>query len=601
MRMPKTAAGSAAAGSAASDGAPARATPNGSAPVPAHHASADNNSAANGSANNNGATDDSATNDSATNDSATDGSTSHNIAGSPDAGVDAPGGGRAPAGRRHARRPAALLRVHWLAALLLAGGLVLRLLVQFSFSPAILYIDSVKYLYGAWPQADPLGYDAPLKLILLVSNLSAVEAVQHLLGLAMAVTLYLVLLRRGVPRWLAALAMGPVLLDAYQLQMEATIMPDVWFEAVIVAGLAVLLWRPRTTVRICLLAGVVLGLAATVRQVGEILIVPALLFVLAGAGGWRQAVTKSAAMIAAFAVPILAYSSGSYAITGHFWLSRNGQQATYGRMAGLADCATLKLPAYEKPLCPTPAQQALGVDWLDHAAHSPLRNYVAPGNLVRSKVIASFNHQVALQQPVRVVARITSDAAKLFAVNRVTSPGDTPISRWQFHATYQTFPPTIATDSQGTIIFGLKLDVAGGPTIYRKLDASYGGNARVWVPGAKFLRRYQVYGGYTPGPLLLLAFLAGLAGALTIFRRRRSEAQRQLALGAVLLWTAGVAVLLISDLFEFTWRYQLPALVTLPAAGAIGIAAVLRFVRRRKTGHGADSVSPEQRIAARAG
>jgi hypothetical protein len=522
-------------------------------------------------------------------------------AGSSEAGLDTSAGAQAAAGQQHSRRPLALLRLHWLAALLLAGGLALRLLVQFSFSPAILYIDSVKYLYGAWPQADPLGYDVPLKLILLVGNLGTVEAVQHLLGLAMAVTLYLVLLRRGVPRWLAALAMGPVLLDAYQLQMEATIMPDVWFEAVIVAGLAILLWRPRTTLRVCLLAGFVLGLAATVRQVGEILIVPALLFVLAGAGGWRQALTKSAALIVAFAVPIVAYCSGSYVITGHFFLSRNGQQATYGRMAGLADCATLKLPAYERPLCPTPAQQALGADWLDHAANSPLRQYVPPANLVRSKVIANFNHRVVLQQPLRVVGRITSDAAKLFAVDRVTSPGDTPISRWQFHTTYQTFAPTIMTDKQGTIIFGLKLAVAGGPTIYRKLDASYGGNSHVWVPGAKFLRRYQVYGGYAPGPLLLLAFLAGLAGALTIFRRRRSEAQRQLALGAVLLWTTGVAVLLISDLFEFTWRYQMPALVTLPAAGAIGIAAVLRYVRRRKTGHGADSVGREQRVAARAG
>ena len=41
----------------------------------------------------------------------------------------------------------------------------------------------------------------------------------------MAVLLYVLLLRRGVPRWLAALAVAPVLLDAYQLQNEQTIMP----------------------------------------------------------------------------------------------------------------------------------------------------------------------------------------------------------------------------------------------------------------------------------------------------------------------------------------------------------------------------------------
>jgi hypothetical protein len=500
------------------------------------------------------------------------------------------------------QRAAALLRLNWLAAVLLAGGVALRLLVQVSFSPAILYIDSVKYLYGAWPDADPLGYDAPLRVILAVGNLSAVEAVQHLLGLGMAVTLYVVLVRRGVPRWLAALAMGPVLLDAYQLQMEATIMPDVWFEAVIVAGLAILLWKPRITLRICLLAGVVLGLAATVRQVGEILVVPAAIFVIAGSGGWRQAITKSAALIIAFAVPILAYCSGSYALTGHFWLSRNGYQATYGRMAGVADCATLKLPSYERALCPTRAEQALGPDWLDHAAGSPIRQYVAPPGLIRSRVISNFSKRVAEQQPLRVLSRVSGDAAKLFAVTRDTAPGDTPISRWQFHTKYPTFAPTIATDRQGTIIFALKLRASGGPTVYRKLDTSYGGNARVWKTGARFLRRYQIYGGYTPGPLLLLAFLTGLAGLLTVFRRRASQQQRQLALAAVALWTTGVAVLIMSDLFEFTWRYQLPALVTLPPAGAVGIAAILRFARRRRaTSRGAGSVGSGQRIAARAG
>jgi hypothetical protein len=45
---------------------------------------------------------------------------------------------------------------------------------------------------------------------------------------------------------------------------------------------------------------------------------------------------------------------------------------------------------------------------------------------------------------------------------------------------------------------------------------------------------------------------------------------------------AGVAVLGISDVFEFSWRYQLPALVTLPAAGALGIATIMMVARRRR-------------------
>ena len=97
------------------------------------------------------------------------------------------------------------------------------------------------------------------------------------------------LLRRGAPRWLAALAAAPVLLDAYQLQMEQMIMPDVWFEALVVAGMPVLLWRPVATLPFAIAGGLILGVAATVMQVGEVLIVPAVIYLLASATGWRQA------------------------------------------------------------------------------------------------------------------------------------------------------------------------------------------------------------------------------------------------------------------------------------------------------------------------
>ncbi len=38
---------------------------------------------------------------------------------------------------------------------------------------------------------------------------------------------------------------------------------------------------------------------------------------------------------------------------------------------------------------------------------------------------------------------------------------------------------------------------------------------------------------------------------------------------------------LASDLFEFSWRYQLPALVTLVPAGALGISVIARSLRRQ--------------------
>jgi hypothetical protein len=43
----------------------------------------------------------------------------------------------------------------------------------------------------------------------------------------------------------------------------------------------------------------------------------------------------------------------------------------------------------------------------------------------------------------------------------------------------------------------------------------------------------------------------------------------------------------VSDAFEFSWRYQLPALVTLVPAGALGITVLIRLARTRRTDAGA--------------
>src|ERR1700733_7648441 len=224
-----------------------------------------------------------------------------------------------PAGKDSATRPSWLSRSlgligrHWLLSTFVAVGLVLRILATIAYHPALIYVDSLKYLYNASPGADPLGYKVILKIVLVFGDVGTVAVVQHLVGLAIGILLYAVLRRRGAAWWLAAIAAAPVLLDAYQVQMETMIMPDVWFEAAIVAALAVLLWLPELTIRAAVAAGLILGASATIRQVGEVLVLPALVYlVLAAAGSWRQIARKGVALIIAFAIPILAYSGAAY-------------------------------------------------------------------------------------------------------------------------------------------------------------------------------------------------------------------------------------------------------------------------------------------------
>jgi hypothetical protein len=384
----------------------------------------------------------------------------------------------------------------------------------------------------------------------------------------MAVLIYVLLLRRGASRWLAALAIAPILLDAYEIQNEQTILPGTVFQALIVGGFAFLLWRPQLNWWRTVAAGLLLGTSAIVAQVGEALILPALIYLIAVGGGWRQVTGKAAALCVAFAVPILAYCTGSYVMTGGFFLSHTGVTSVYGRMAAAADCATLSLPRVERAMCPTRAQQAKGPDWLEYAQRSPIAPYYA--HLPRTEVntlIANFNRSVLAQQPQRVLGAYSRDVVKLYAVVRTTRPGDTPISRWQFQTAYPYHPPH-----------------ATKPVVDRVTSQFGGGAPTVWRPVAAFLRGYQLHGGYTPGPLLLLLTLTGLAGSLTaVLRRRADPTTRQLSLACLLLFTSGAALILVSDLFEFSWRYQLPVLVTLVPAGALGAGVIIRMLRPRRT------------------
>jgi hypothetical protein len=476
--------------------------------------------------------------------------------------------------------PGAALRRHWLLAVLLTAGLVMRVLAQIAYRPALLYIDSIKYLFGAYPGNDPPGYLLVLRPLLAVGNLDLVAAVQHLLGLAMAVALYLLMRRRGVSRWLAALATAPILLDAYQLQIEQTIMPDTLFEALIVTGLVLLLWQPKPTRWMIIGGGIALGASAPVAQIGEVFILPAVIYLLVAVPGWRAKLTQGIALCAAFALPILAVSFRDYVTIHRFSLAPYAQSTIYGRMAESADCQTLQIPSYERPLCPTRQQQALGPDGLDHASRSPIKAFRAPPGTRAYKIVSRFSHTVATQQPLRVLSAVSRDAVKLFATARATSPGDTSISRWQFQTFFPVYPPYV-TFSGGRLRFG-QTTPSGALKILGVGQSLGGGNPVVSKPVASFLRDYQLDGGYTPGPLFLLAAAAGLLGSLGMVRRRAAPARRATAAACLLTFLAAAGVLLGSDVFEFSWRYQLPALVTLVPAGALGVTVILGYLTRSR-------------------
>lgn len=448
-------------------------------------------------------------------------------------------------------------RRHWLFTSVFVIGVALRAAVQIAYWPALLYIDSVRYLY-AESNWDPLGYLIVAWPLLKLGGLALVSVVQHLLGLAMAAGIYRVALRRGAARWLAALAAAPVLLDAYQLQVEQNIMADTLFEAVVVACLALLLWDSRPPLRAAAAAGLGLGTAGIIRVIGLFLVLPAALYVWHAARGirWRP-VAHAALLCAGFAVPVVGYLMVTLAATGQMKLAGQGSNL-YGRAAAAADCQTLQIPGYEAPLCPSRSVvRTLGVDGLVHDRRSPLYTARPPHGMSSRRLRGDFTRQVLLQQPIAVATAVAKDVADSFGYPRRAGQADTPLFRWQFQTSYPQFPARLTHAREASIMrqFG-----GGKPTVVRPLAAA--------------LRIYQLDGGYTPGPVLALAGIVGIAGAAGADRLWRRRQRPELRAACLLVIATSLVVLAGADIFEFSWRYQLPGLVTLPLAGALGLAAL---------------------------
>jgi hypothetical protein len=154
-------------------------------------------------------------------------------------------------------------------------------------------------------------------------------------------------------------------------------------------------------------------------------------------------------------------------------------------------------------------------------------------------------------QPLDLARAVGLDFLKGFRWDRTDARGDVVVARWQF----QTHYPNLGGDNPDATAKRW----GGGPPLVVK-------------PLASFLRGYQLSVGYTPGPFLFLAFLSGIVAGCGAFRARRSHLRAVVWLPTL----TGLGVLLMADIFEFSWRYQLPALVLAPIAGALGVTAMFR-------------------------
>ncbi|MFD0851108.1 hypothetical protein ACFQ07_02675 [Actinomadura adrarensis] len=466
-----------------------------------------------------------------------------------------------------------LRHVPFLVALL--GGVAVRWTVMLGY-PGVLWFTGDSYFYlGRALRSSPspsktLGYSFFLDALEAAHSLALVAGLQHAMGLAVAVMVYVLLCRAGLPAWLAALFTLPVLYDAYQVQLEHLLMSEALFTFLIAASLALLLWRtPAWWMLVA--AGLLLGYAVLVRSAGAPLIPVVFVVLLLRRGGWRHAPLFGAAA----AVPLLAYMAWFHGTHGTYGLTTSDGIYLWGRTAPFAECAEMKPPSHMEGLCLTPELRAKGeapgrLIWTSEA---PPR--VVFGNVVgeeANRVLREFAIRAMVAQPGAYLGAIGDGVGMAFSPERFPHPTASTEALYHFSDRRQLLPAGKS--------------YAGGVSVLSDAVQYEGSHevSRVVQPYADRMIAYQER-VYLPGPLLGVLFGVGAVGVLAARDRR----------AALMVW-GGAVVLLVFPIAsaDFDYRYVLP---TVPFACLAAGLAFSRLFAREELGEMASEGAGREREA----
>jgi hypothetical protein len=449
----------------------------------------------------------------------------------------------------------AAARRHGGLVALLAAGAALRVLAEVAIYPGIWFSDTNGYVRAAATGTLSVqrvdGYSLVVAPFWRLGSAGALIAFQHALGLAIVVALYALLVRRGVPRWLAALGVAPAALDAYLVDLEHMVMAETVFHAALVAAVALLLWRGRPGPAAAAGAGLALGYAGVVRSVGLPLVVVCAAYLLIRRVGWRPIV----ALLAGWLVVAGAYAVLFDVQHGHLGFTRYGGRFLYGQVAPFADCSLIAVPADERRLCPDPAHR-LPRNAYVWGSRAPVHDM--PVNA--DGRIRDFALRVIRRQPLDYAQLIASSLIHYFEPGHHTGRDDYDPSAWRFPA-----------DPRRWAYPGYRGPLRPAPPHRSTIDpgryiGAFAGRPRLDVRASRWLHDYQSV-GYASGQVLAPCLLVVLVAL--VWRRRRAR----LRLDAALLAACALALLAVaSALSLFDYRYELGAVILLPAAAALAAA-----------------------------
>jgi hypothetical protein len=456
--------------------------------------------------------------------------------------------------------------------IILIAAALLRLVAMLGYPPAMFFSDSYNYLTDAVTGTPDVvrsdGYPLFLYLLLPFHNLNVVTGLQALMGLAMGSGIYAVLRRRGLPWWGAAIPALPVLFDVFEVQLEHMIAADVLFYALVTLVLVLLCWWDRPPMWVAVLAGLATGYAATVRTVGEPLLVLVVVGMLLRRMGWRRVVATAAAG----ALPIVGYMAWFHSGTGKYALDESTGTFLYSRVQSFADCsrmdpsAKLRVLCDQRPLTDRPSSQ----EYL-WSNNTPLAKLAGDDDANRftpqiESLTMKFAERAIERQPLGYLKVVATDTLRTFRWTRQGSSdsGDGSAgnlegsgSKFRFDTDVEAVPSWVTGEpAVAARDFGAATSGDGQPSVVRPWSLLLGAYQKVF---------------YLRGPFLFLFVAVGAIGVwLGIRRRSRLPAAGWGGL-PLLPWLVGVALIVLPPMTAgFSYRYVLAAVP--PICLAAGLA-----------------------------
>jgi hypothetical protein len=452
----------------------------------------------------------------------------------------------------------------------LAAAAALRVIVMLGYPSAMFFNDSYNYMTDAVTRSPDIvrsdGYPLFLWFLLPFHSLALITALQALMGLAMGAGIYAVLRRRGLPWWGATIPALPVLFDVFELQLEHMIAADVLFYALITAVLVLLCWWDRPPLAVAVFAGLATGYAATVRSVGEPLLIIVVVCMALRHMGWRRIAATAAAGI----VPLAGYLLWFHAHTGQYALNESTGTFLYSRVSSFADCSKMNPPADLRVLCdPRPPSQRPNSQEYLWSNRTPLAALTGRDNVNRftpriESLTLRFAERAILAQPLDYARAVAKDTARTFGWTRQNENNslgnlEGSGSKFRFESTVWPVPSWVT-----------------GIPVNARAARDYGGagygRPSVVQPWARFLWAYQKI-VFLRGPLLFLLVLVGAAGVVLGIRRRTRVSGTGWGGLALLPWLIGVALLVLPPMTAgFSYRYALAAVPGVCLAAGLAFA-----------------------------